>query len=189
MGMAVTHTPDRWTVDMLHSLPDDGQRYEIIDGALLVTPSPSFDHQSAVVHLVTRLQRYLDGEPVGYLRVAPGDVEFDRETLVQPDVFVVAPVNGNRPRTWREAGRPLLAIEILSPSTARADRGRKRELYQHHGVPEYWIVDPDSRLVERWWPGDDRPEILAGRVRWQPEGAKGELVIELAEYWQAVFTG
>ena len=185
MGMAATQT--HWTVEMLQALPDDGQRHEIIDGELFVTPSPSFDHQDAAFRLALRLHAYLDAHRVGHVFLAPGDVEFDGHTLVQPDLFVVPLVQGKRPRTWKDAGRPLLAIEVLSPGTARVDRVRKRELYQRQGVPEYWIVDTDARLIERWRPGDDRPEILSERIGWQPEGAREPMAIELAEYWKEVF--
>ncbi len=68
---------------------------------------------------------------------------------------------------WREVARPILAVDILSPGTAGRDRGIKRHLYQQAGVPEYWIVDLDSRLVERWRPADERPEILSETVSWQ----------------------
>ena len=67
------------------------------------------------------------------------------------------------------------------------DRVRKRELYQRQGVPEYWIVDLDARLVERWRPGDTRPEILGDRIVWQADGAGEPMTIELAEYWHEVF--
>ena len=87
---------------------------------------------------------------------------------------------------WREPGAPaltptttrlLLAVEILSPSTARADRQRKRAIYQSEGVPEYWIVDVDARLAERWRPGDERPKILATTLEWQPRADQEALAL------------
>ena len=185
MGMAATQT--HWTVDMVQALPDDGQRHEIMDGELFVTPSPSYDHQVAILRLTLRIAPYLAAHRAGYLFFAPGDVAFDRHTLVQPDLFVVPLVQGKRPRTWEEAGRPLLAVEVLSPSTARVDRVRKRELYQRQGVPEYWIVDLDARVIERWRPEELRPEILTDRITWAPNEAAEPLTIELAEYWHEVF--
>ncbi|HEY5220415.1 MAG TPA: Uma2 family endonuclease [Gemmatimonadaceae bacterium] len=187
MGMAATQT--HWTVDMVQALPDDGQRHEIMDGELFVTPAPSADHQEAAFRLARYLYAYLAAHRVGHVFTAPGDVEFDRHTLVQPDLFVVPLVQGKRPRTWKEAGRPLLAVEVLSPSTARVDRVRKRELYQRQGVPEYWIVDLDARVIERWRPDDQRPEILSDRITWKPENATEPMTIELAEYWHEVFDG
>lgn len=96
--------------------------------------------------------------------IAPADVEFNHDRMVEPDLFVVPLLDGRVPRTWEEAGRLLLAVEILSPSTARADRTVKRRLYQSEGIPEYWIVDVDARLMELWRPDDDRPEILIERL-------------------------
>ena len=187
MGMPATQT--HWTVDMVHALPDDGNRYEIIDGELLVTPAPSFDHQDAAFQLAKRLDAYLAIYRVGHMFMAPTDVVFDARTLVQPDVVVVPLIAGKRPRTQAEAGKPLLAVEIVSPGSARTDRVRKRELYQREGVPEYWIVDPDARVIERWRPEDSRPEILVNRIGWQPAGAAEPMTIELGEFWDEVFGG
>ncbi len=103
--------------------------------------------------------------------------------MVEPDLFVVPLVDGREPRTWEEAGRLLLAVEILSPSTARADRQVKRRLYQREAVPEYWIVDVDARLVERWRPEDTRPEILSERLLWQPDTAHPALEMDLPRYF------
>lgn len=180
MGMAAT---TKWTADMVRALPNDGNRYEVIDGELFVTPAPSWDHQEAAAELFTRLREYLRSTGTGHAMIAPADVEFDAERMVEPDVFVVPLVEGRRPHRWEEAGRLLLAVEILSPSTARADRQVKRRLYQQQGVPEYWIVDVDARLIERWRPEDTRPEILDQQLTWQPDPAAPPLVIDLARYF------
>ena len=95
-------------------------------------------------------------------------------------------VDSRRPRSWVEAGRLLLAVEVLSPSTARTDRQVKRRLYQREGVPEYWIVDIDARIIERWRPADPRPEMLADSLVWQPEGANEPLEISLPEFFGMV---
>ena len=68
--------------------------------------------------------------------------------------------------SWSEIGIPILAVEILSPSTASRDRGKKRRIYQRAGIGEYWIVDSDARLVERWMPDDERPEVVDGSIEW-----------------------
>lgn len=186
MGMAATHTPDHWTVDMLHALPDDGRRYEVVDGELFVTPSPSYDHQDAALALAVRLRGYLAVNPVGHVFMAPLDVIFGPQTLVQPDLVVLPLQNGRRPRSATNAAPPLLAVEILSPSSARADRIVKRQLCQRQGVAEYWIVDLDARVVERWRPDDARPEIVTERVAWQPPGAAQQMTIELEALWREV---
>ena len=90
------------------------------------------------------------------------------------------------PQIARVCRRLLLAIEVLSPSTARADRTVKRLLFQRTGVPEYWIVDLDARLVERWRPGDDRPEVLAETLRWQADPTTAPLEIDLPQFFARV---
>lgn len=184
MGMAASRP--RWTVEMVRALPDDGNRYEIVDGELLVTPAPSLRHQDAVLELAVRLREYVREQCIGHLIIAPADVEYDAHTMVEPDVFVVPLVRGRKPRTWQESGMLLLAVEVLSPSTARADRQIKRRVYQRHGVPEYWIVDVDARLIERWRPDDTRPEIVTDTIAWQPDPALAPLTLDLAHYFAEV---
>jgi Uma2 family endonuclease len=178
MGMPALPTTG-WTVDMLDALPDDGKRYEIIDGELFVTPAPGYPHQRALRELFRRLDPYLHGRRDAEVIFSPADVRSGPRTSVQPDLFVMRrPVRAG-PHGWPDLGTLILAVEILSPTTARVDRGRKRALYQREGLPEYWIVDLDSRLVERWRPGDERPEILRETVEWQLQGAAERLVIDL----------
>ena len=172
-----------WTVDRLNAMPEDGQRYEIIDGELYVSPAPSWRHQHAVTQLAIRLAEYLRPSRLGLVLIAPADVTFSRATNVQPDVLVVPVVDGHLPANWVEAGRLLLAVEVRSPSTARTDQGVKRRLYQREQVPEYWIVDAEAQVIERWRPGEARPEILSERIEWQPEAASAPLVIELPEFF------
>ena len=131
----------RWTADDLRDLPDDGNRYEVIDGELFVTPAPSWEHQRAAAELYSLIAAYLQREPYGDVLIAPADVPFSRTRSVQPDLFVVPLVGGRRPRKFEDVGRLLLAVEILSPSTARADRVSKRVLFRDEGVSEYWVVD------------------------------------------------
>jgi Uma2 family endonuclease len=87
---------------------------------------------------------------------------------------------------WISIRTLLLAIEVLSPSTARYDRITKRRLYQEHGVHTCWVVDPDARLVEVWRPGDERPEIVTERLTWRVTPDAPELVIELQEMFSGV---
>ena len=118
--------------------------------------------------------------------MSPADIEFDPHTLMQPDVFVVPSVEGRRPRTWSDISQLLLAVEVLSPSTARADRTVKRRRYQRAGVPEYWIVDLDARLIERWRSGDERPELVTDELRWEVREGVAPLAIDLAAYFGVV---
>jgi Uma2 family endonuclease len=184
--MAMATASKHWTIDMVRALPDDRNRYEIIDGELFVTPSPSRIHQRAVVELVLRIVPYLKGERIGEAVIAPVDVELAVDTMVEPDLFVAPPVKGRPPHSWTEAEQLLLVVEVLSPSTARADRVRKRALYARVRVPEYWIVDVDARIIERWRPDDERPEILSERLEWCPHKDHPPLTIDLAQYFAEV---
>jgi Uma2 family endonuclease len=185
MGMA--HPIGGWTVADVLALPEDGHRYEVVDGELLVSPAPSLPHQEAVAELQQRLRPYVDAHRLGRVYASPADIEFDERTLVQPDLFVAPLIDGRRPRSWAEIRTLLLAIEVLSPSTARADRHLKRRRYQRHGVAEYWIVDLDARLVERWRPDDERPELLAERLSWQPSTAAPPLELDLDAFFHQVW--
>ena len=107
--------------------------------------------------------------------VSRGDVIGGPGEYVQPDLFVVPAdqVTGD----WRDCQTLLLAAEIVSPSSARADRVRKRRLYQRRGVATYWVVDPDARVVEVWRPDQDRPELLTDTVRWRVTPEASELAV------------
>ncbi len=183
MSMAVITDPDHrhWTAAELRQIPDDRNRYEIIDGELFVTPSPAPAHQMLSARLFMAIRLYLEAHKVGEAVYAPADVALADDTVVEPDLFVVPPIEGGKaPESWAEAGPLLLAIEILSPSTARVDRTVKRKRYQREGVPEYWIVDGDARVVERWRPEDERPEIISESLEWTPDVSIPPLVIDLA---------
>lgn len=176
----------RWTAADLADLPDDGNRYEVIDGELYVTPAPSLRHQEAVSVLSRILADYLDREGVGHAFFAPADIRFSSARLVQPDVFVTPLVNGRRPEHFDDVKRLLLAAEVLSPSTARTDRVVKRTIFREEAVDEYWIVDLDARTFERSTPADPRVEVLADVLRWHPAGADKPLEIDLVTYFASV---
>ena len=181
--------PDRtrrdWTADELRAVPDDGNRYEIVDGELLVTPAPSLVHQDAVGELFLLLAPYARRNDLHCI-LAPAEVRFSPNRVVQPDVFVVPFIGGRKPARLDDVHRLILAVEVLSPSFARADRHSKRHLYQSQSVPEYWIVDPANRFVERWRPGDDAPEVLLDSLTWTPREGGEPLVIDLAAYFRRV---
>jgi Uma2 family endonuclease len=170
----------RWTAEAVRALPEEpGKRFECVDGELLVSPSPRLPHQSALGAFLIALSTHTRAHACGAVFMAPTDLELDPYTLVQPDLLVLPLVNGRRPVEWHELGRPLLLVEVLSPSTARFDRVVKRARYQREGV-EYWIVDLEARLVERWTPNADRPEILTDEARWHPADVSEPCVIPLA---------
>lgn len=119
--------------------------------------------------------------------MAPADLDLQSGQFLQPDLFVFSQQHHGQLLQWSEVGIPRLNAEVLSPSTALNDRNLKRRRYQRSGVSEYWIVDVDARLIERWRPDDQRPEILADRVEWQPDPNVTPLVIDLAEYFREVW--
>ena len=184
--MAMPAQPTEWTVEMVHALPDDGHRYEIIDGELFVTPAPSLIHQTAILELAYRLGPYLRDQRLGQVIISPADVMYGPRTMVEPDLFVIPLTPGPLPRAWTEVGRLLLTVEVLSPSTLRTDREDKRGLYQRKGVPEYWVIDVEGRRVERWRPNDASPEILTEALEWQPDRFTEPLVIDPREYFGRV---
>lgn len=180
MGMPQSATPTRWTAEMARALPDDGNRYEVVDGELLVTPAPAELHQRAVSLLHVELALYARAHGFGEALTSPADLELDTYGMVQPDIFVQGLVDGRLSRGWNTGAPLLLVVEVLSPGTARADRTTKRRRYQRAGIPEYWIVDLDARVIERWRPGDERPEVLGETLTWLAPGTASPLVIGLA---------
>jgi Uma2 family endonuclease len=164
------------TIEQLLALPDDGLRHELLDGVHVVTPSPALGHQDALGRLYLAFGNAIARRPGFKVMFSPADVRLGPRTLVQPDLFVLRIDPSSPPRGWSDIGVPVLVVEVLSPGTASRDRGTKRRIYQQAGVEEYWIVDLDARLIERWMPGDSRPEIITEIICWP---ASGEPVVEL----------
>ena len=183
--MAMPNLAHRYTVAEVLAFPDDGNRYEVVQGELLVTPSPRLDHQLVIARLLHYLHNYL--EPLGLsdlVLTAPADITWgvhprDADELVQPDIFVLHPDDG--PRQWLDVKRLALVIEVVSPSSTRGDRVVKRKAYQSHQVPAYWVADPDAALVEVWSPHEDRPSIVTDAIAWRWNEATPALVIALAD--------
>ena len=180
--MGMPQTAEMWTADQIRALPDDGLRHEVVDGEHLVTPAPRAPHQIAISELEAVLRPYVRQHRLGRVIFSPADIELDPHTMVQPDLFVT---RETRVRSWKDALPLRLAIEVLSPSTARADRLVKRRRFQRAAI-EFWIVDLKARLVERWRPGDKRPEVAGLRLEWQPEPALPRLVLDLAAFFREV---
>lgn len=178
MGMPAHQS--QWNADMVRSLPDDGQRYELIDGVLLVSPAPSKRHQRAVRMLLIALQSYCDPHNLGEALSSPADIALSPTDLVQPDVFVVPVITAS----WDDARDLLLAVEVVSPSSAHTDRHVKRPRYQRERVPEFWIVDLDARIFERWRPDDVQPEVIADVMTWQPVPDISALSIPLDDFFR-----
>lgn len=182
MGMVV---PVYYTADMVRALPDDGNRYEVVYGELLVTPAPRLWHQKLVGRLQATLEAYLQLEPVGEAFAALADISWGRHVLVQPDVFVV-PREEARTLEWAAIRTVHLAAEVLSPSSHRADRFTKRRLYQERRIPVYWVVDGDERLVEVWTPDAESPTVERELVTWQAAGASRPFTLDLRELFRPI---
>jgi Uma2 family endonuclease len=167
-----------WTADDLARLPDDGNRYEVVEGELFVTPAPSYAHQFVAGAIYRRLYPFVDQQQLGWVMCAPGDVHVNTENQVQPDIFVVPRTSAGKPATWRDAPTPILVVEVLSDSTAQRDLGPKRELYRRAGIAEYWIVDHETRSVRIVRKGEVDVEV-SDRITWLAAAASEPLVIDL----------
>jgi Uma2 family endonuclease len=185
MGMPDTLTPVYWTADMARRLPEDGNRYEVVYGELLVTPAPRLWHQQLVGRLHVALAKYLEIHRAGVVFTSPADISWGQDVMVQPDVFVV-PLEQAKTLEWSAIRDLLLVAEVLSPSTPRHDRFTKRRRYQEARVPLYWIVDGEARQVEVWTPEDVFPRIERDRLIWRLEGAGARFTLSLQELFRAI---
>jgi Uma2 family endonuclease len=119
-------------------------------------------------------------EHTGWRYLSPAGVYISETTWLEPDVAVYpSPEFLNLP--WREMKPPILVAEVLSPSTAKRDRHRKRPAYLAHGVVEVWIVNESARTIERWTAASEFPEIFQESITWAPDATKPALVIEMVE--------
>ncbi len=183
MGMAA---PVYHTADMVRAMPDDGNRYEVVYGELLVTPAPRAWHQRLVLRLATALEAYLTRHPdAGVAFVSPADISWGPDVLVQPDVFVVSREEA-RTLSWSRMQTLVLVAEVLSPSTARGDRFLKRLRYRDAEVPLYWVVDGDERTVEVWRPSAEFPVLERERLVWHPAGAPLPFELDLEALFRVV---
>ena len=174
-----TRDARHWTRDAVLALPDDGQRYELVSGTLVVTPAPRGLHQRAVAELYLRLQEWLGRHPVAHVLFSPADITLGEDEILQPDLFVYRTASGAPLRDWTDITELLLVIEVTSPGSARYDRELKRRRYQRAGIAEYWVVDLEGRMVERWRPGDEAPETITDELLWQPAPGGPGMVLDL----------
>lgn len=137
-----------FTYDDYLTLPNDGKRYEIIDGDLHMTPAPIPEHQLIVWRLTTILTAFIDQQKWGKLFLAPIDIVLSMTEVAQPDIAVVARHRDHIITKKNIIAAPDLIVEILSDTTEKTDRTTKKAMYERHGVREYWIVDPSDRSVE-----------------------------------------
>lgn len=170
------------------ALPDDGKRYELLEGVLQVTPSPTTRHQRVSRQLEAIVLHHVEAHGLGEVFDAPIDVVLSPSTVVQPDLVFVSRERGHIITEKNIAGAPDLVVEILSSSSAQLDRGVKAQLYARHGVRYYWLVDPDAETLEEYELRGDVYELSAiykGDTTCTPRCFhESGLVIDLSKVWK-----
>ena len=181
----------RWTVEAvrrLNAATPSWPRYELIDGELLVTPSPGLGHQIAVSELLLLIAPYVQQQGLGITIPSPSDVELREGSITQPDLYVLpaGPDAEEKGVSRSESLKLVLTVEVLLPASLRADRVTKRDFYMESSVAEHWIVDLESRLFERWVPTESTPELQQTALSWRPTGSSATLTIDIAAYFAGV---
>lgn len=156
-------------------LPDDGTRYEIIEGELIMTPAPSVIHQRILRNLIRAFDDFVEKNQLGEVLFSPVDVVLSETNVVEPDVLFISTQNSSIIGEKNISGAPDLLIEIISPSSGYYDMIEKKELYQEFGVREYWIVDPKKKWVEIYKNQNGKFELLQ---RLDKEGVLASNVLE-----------
>jgi Uma2 family endonuclease len=173
------------TYDDYCELPNDRNRYEILDGELSVAPAPATKHQITLGNLYRIVSIHVLANHTGRLLLAPTDVILAATTVVQPDLVFVSNDRSQVVTPRGVEGAPSLVVEILSPTTHRTDRVTKAQLYAKHQIPHYWLVDPDQHSVEAYELVIDRYDLVAsthGAEVFTPSLFPG-LSIQLADLW------
>src|SRR6266516_231951 len=137
-----------WTYNDYATLPDDGRHYEIVNGVLFMTPSPSIAHQEAAFEIASYLRAHVKLAGLGRVFMSPVDVELAPNVVVQPDVVVVLNASRGKITATRIIGAPELVVEVASPSTSGYDRREKQDAYARAGVLEYWVANIEACAVE-----------------------------------------
>ena len=182
MALPVAANAKVWTLEELHSLPDDGNKYELIHGELFVTPAPDPGHEEIAVRLARILDPYVAANGLGFIYRPRAVVELDG-SQVEPDLMVRQP-RSRSDEGWAAAPRPILIVEIGSPSTRRRDREHKRDFYiDDLAVPAYWIVDPERREIVVVKPGAGN-EVARDQVTWSPPGTTSPLVVDVSQVFE-----
>jgi Uma2 family endonuclease len=166
-----------WTLEELHRLPDDGNKYEVIRGELFVTPPPSLDHEEVLARLNAILTTYVEKHGVGRVYHPRAVIRFEGSEA-EPDLMVRVVPPGVRGNAWEELPPPLLVVEVLSPTTRRRDLVNKREYYLDAGVGEYWVLDGERgeiRVIRR----GEQDTVARKSLVWRAESVD-PLLIDLA---------
>jgi Uma2 family endonuclease len=181
--MAMAVSIPLYTVDDLDRFPDDGNRYELLDGVLIVTPAPSNLHQVIATRLTYLLMAGIGSHGVARV-VAPGVVPRPPRTQLEPDVLVY-PARFPANSKWTAITEHWLAVEIFSSSSKIYDREFKRGAYLTLGVREVWLVDADERTIEAYR-ADSLVDIHHDRIVWTVPDTDRSVAIELDELFEGI---
>ena len=181
--MVMPITVPTYTVDDHDRFPDDGNRYELLDGVLLVSPGPAMPHQVVTGRLVVLLADFLRPWPELFI-VSPGAIILRPKTQLEPDILVFrAPAGGT---DWEAVREHLLAVETASRSTVVYDRDFKRPAYLDLGVGAVWRVDLDTRAILISKPGEPPDVAFRDEVRWSPADLGQTLRFEVAPLFRGL---
>jgi Uma2 family endonuclease len=169
----------RWTRADLADLPDDGKRYEVLHGELLVSPQASYGHQRIAHALAHVLHAYCEKHRIGHV-VGPGAVVFGKNEL-QPDVQVIPGPSQPLATKWEKLPRPMLVVEIVRDSVSRRSAlGKKRDAFGERGIEAYWVIDPDKHRALAFTPASAQARAVDDAFRWQPRRDIAPLEIPVA---------
>ncbi len=168
----------RWTLEEVHSLPDDGNKYELVRGELFVTPAPTRDHEVILALLTSVFVPYVAANNLGFVYRPRAVVRHDGSE-VEPDLMVRAK-NRAAIKDWDTEPTPILVVEVLSASTRRRDQVQKRTLYLDAGIAEYWMIDPERREIRVVRRGV-ADVVATDELSWSPAGAEAPLAVPVAE--------
>lgn len=139
-----------WTYEDYAALPDDGNRYEVIEGELVMAPAPRVDHQRCSFNLGLIIGPHVKSNGLGEVLAAPCDVVLDARNVLQPDLIFISRARSEVVTEKNLQGPPDLVVEILSPSSLRRDRIQKLRIYARHGVPHLWLLDAQAQTLEEF---------------------------------------
>ncbi len=168
----------RWTLEEVHGLPDDGNKYELVGGDLFVTPPPTDDHETILAKLSDALSAYVRAQGIGLVYHPRAVLRF-RGSEAEPDLMVRPPSPKKR-TSWEKVPRPILVVEVHSDTTRRRDRVQKKRFYAEAGVAQYWMIDAEQRIVTVARPGRT-DHVVSDLLTWHPPGTSAQFSISLDE--------
>lgn len=174
MAVPVPTNAKVWTLEELHSLPDDGNKYELVHGELFVTPAPTVQHEEILARLTHILAPFVAANELGHVYHPRSVIRF-QGSEVEPDLMVRQP-HPEPDAGWASWPAPSLVVEVISPGTRRRDQEQKKMFYREAGVTEYWIVDPERRSITVVRDGKD-DHVETERFEWRPPDQHGTLSI------------